>query len=91
MYENQKNIWRDLYHYLNPKKDSTHLGSGILLTCGGKYMVWEKQVSSSRSSSDLQRKPAIKGIVLRGFRPLVFFRQTVPLGPLIHGLKRFLM
>jgi hypothetical protein len=27
--------------------------------------------------------------VSRDFRPLVFFRQTIPLGPLIHGLKRF--
>jgi hypothetical protein len=30
----------------------------------------------------------VKGTVARDFRPLVFC-QTVPLGPLIHGLKRF--
>jgi hypothetical protein len=30
-----------------------------------------------------------KGTESRDFRPLVFFRQTIPLGPLIHGFKRF--
>jgi hypothetical protein len=30
-----------------------------------------------------------KGTVSRDFWPLVFFRKTVPVGPLIHGLKQF--
>jgi hypothetical protein len=31
----------------------------------------------------------LKGTVSQDFRPLIFFHQTIPAGPLIHGLKPF--
>jgi hypothetical protein len=43
----------------------------------------------AKNTHTILKQKYIKGTVSRDFRPLVFFHQTIPSGPLIHGLKHF--
>jgi hypothetical protein len=46
-------------------------------------MTWSQLTNLRRCAT------AFKGTLTRDFRPLVFFHQTTPPRPLIHGLKPF--
>jgi hypothetical protein len=51
-----------------------------------RWIVWISTGSVSKKKAYFF---SLKGTVSRDFRPLVFFHQTIPSGPLIHGLKPF--